>query len=108
MQTLLGPIYAGDRGSPPKSGPGAKVRSADGGDASSRGQANSITDLAEQERMTTPYLRRLLPLTCLAPDILTAARPLVTVTETNRRPERMGMRGAYASGASRDITERRP
>jgi hypothetical protein len=72
------------------------------------GKAKSITDLAEQEGVTDAYVCRLLSPTCLAPDILTAARPLVTVTETNRRPERMGMRGAYASGASRDITERRP
>jgi hypothetical protein len=34
------------------------------------GQAKSITDLAEQEGMTVAYVCRLLPLTCLAPDIV--------------------------------------
>jgi hypothetical protein len=33
-----------------------------------RGQAKSITDLAEQEGVTDAYVCRLLPLTCLAPD----------------------------------------
>jgi hypothetical protein len=36
------------------------------------GQAKSITDLAEQERVTDAYVCRLLPLTCLAPDIVEA------------------------------------
>jgi hypothetical protein len=36
------------------------------------GQANSITDLAQQEGVTDAYVRRLLPLTCLAPDLLEA------------------------------------
>jgi hypothetical protein len=36
------------------------------------GQAKSITDLAEQEGVTDAYVRRLLPLTCLAPDIVEA------------------------------------
>jgi hypothetical protein len=36
------------------------------------GQAKSITDLAEQERVTDAYVCRLLPLTCLAPDIVAA------------------------------------
>ena len=36
------------------------------------GQAKSITDLAEQERITDAYVCRLLPLTCLAPDIVEA------------------------------------
>ena len=35
-----------------------------------RGQARSITDLAEQEGVTHAYVSRLLPLTCLAPDII--------------------------------------
>jgi hypothetical protein len=35
-------------------------------------QANSITDLAEQEGVTDAYVCRLLPLTCLAPDIVEA------------------------------------
>jgi hypothetical protein len=34
------------------------------------GQAKSITDLAEQEGVTDAYVCRLLPLTCLTPDIL--------------------------------------
>jgi hypothetical protein len=36
------------------------------------GQAKSITDLAEQEGVTDAYVCRLLPLTCLAPDIMEA------------------------------------
>jgi hypothetical protein len=36
------------------------------------GQAKSITDLAEQERVTDAYVCRLLPLTCLAPDVVEA------------------------------------
>jgi hypothetical protein len=36
------------------------------------GQAKSITDLAEQEGVTNAYVCRLLPLTCLAPDIMEA------------------------------------
>jgi len=36
------------------------------------GQAKSITDLAEQEGVTDAYVCRLLPLTCLAPDIVGA------------------------------------
>jgi hypothetical protein len=36
------------------------------------GQAKSITDLAEQERVTVAYVCRLLPLTCIAPDIVEA------------------------------------
>jgi hypothetical protein len=34
------------------------------------GQAKSITDLAEQKRVAVAYVCRLLPLTCLAPDIV--------------------------------------
>jgi hypothetical protein len=36
------------------------------------GRARSITDLAEQEGVTDAYVCRLLPLTCLAPDIMEA------------------------------------
>jgi hypothetical protein len=36
------------------------------------GTAKSITDLAEQESVTDAYVCRLLPLTCLAPDIVEA------------------------------------
>ena len=36
------------------------------------GRAKSITDLAEQEGVTAAYVCRLLPLTCLAPDIVEA------------------------------------
>jgi hypothetical protein len=36
------------------------------------GQAKSITDLAEQEGVTDAYVYRLLPFTCLAPDIVEA------------------------------------
>jgi hypothetical protein len=33
------------------------------------GRARSITDLSEQEGVTDAYVCRLLPLTCLAPDV---------------------------------------
>jgi hypothetical protein len=36
------------------------------------GQAKSITDLADQEGLMVAYVCRLLPLTCLAPDIVEA------------------------------------
>jgi hypothetical protein len=36
------------------------------------GHAKSITDLAEHEGVTVAYVCRLLPLTCLAPDIVEA------------------------------------
>jgi hypothetical protein len=36
------------------------------------GHAKSVTDLAEQEGVTDAYVCRLLPLTCLAPDIVEA------------------------------------
>ena len=36
------------------------------------GRARSITDQAEQEKVTVAYVCRLLPLTCLAPDIVEA------------------------------------
>jgi hypothetical protein len=36
------------------------------------GEARSITDLAEQEVVTDAYVCRLLPLTCLAPDLVEA------------------------------------
>jgi hypothetical protein len=36
------------------------------------GQAKSITDLAEQEGVIDAYVCRLLPLTCLAPEIVEA------------------------------------
>ena len=36
------------------------------------GQARSITNLAEQEGVTDAYVCRLLPLTCLAPDLVEA------------------------------------
>jgi hypothetical protein len=36
------------------------------------GRAKSITDLAEQAGVTVAYVCRLLPLTCLAPDIVEA------------------------------------
>ena len=36
------------------------------------GQARSITDVAEQQVVTAAYVCRLLPLTCLAPEIVEA------------------------------------
>jgi hypothetical protein len=37
------------------------------------GRARSITDLAEQEGVTDAYVCRLLPLACLAPDVVEAS-----------------------------------
>jgi hypothetical protein len=37
-----------------------------------RGDARSVTDLAEQEGVTVAYVCRLLPLTCIAPDLVEA------------------------------------
>ena len=48
---------------------------------SSSSQAKSITDLAEQEGVTDAYVCRLLPLTCLAPDIVEA------ILDGRQRPE---------------------
>jgi hypothetical protein len=56
----------------PRSQAQAKARGSDSGDALNRGQAKSITDLAEQEGVTDAYVCRLLPLTCLSPDIVEA------------------------------------
>lgn len=36
------------------------------------GAAKSVTDLAEQEKVTVPYVTKLLAVTCLAPDITAA------------------------------------
>ena len=36
------------------------------------GEAKSVTDLAEQEKVSIAYVARLWPLTCLAPDIVAA------------------------------------
>lgn len=36
------------------------------------GRAKSSTDLAEQKSVTDAYVRRVLPLTCIAPDIVEA------------------------------------
>src|SRR5687767_11036032 len=56
----------------PRSQAQAKARGSDSGDALNWGQAKSITDLVEQEGVTDAYVCRLLPLTCLAPDIVEA------------------------------------
>jgi hypothetical protein len=50
------------------------------------GRARSITDLAEHERVTVAFVCRLLPLTCLAPDIL------------GGDPRRVAAEGAEAGG----------
>ena len=55
-ETLVKALFA-------RTGGGAKIES---------GQAKSITDLAEQEDVTDAYVCRLLPLTCLSPDIVEA------------------------------------
>jgi hypothetical protein len=51
---------------------GARARASLAARRIERGQAKSITDLAEQEGVTDAYVCRLLPLTCLAPDIVEA------------------------------------
>jgi hypothetical protein len=75
-----------------RSGPSSRARSFDGRPKPSRddtlikalvrvhrwrrriesGQGKSILDLAEQEGVTVAYVCRLLPLTCLAPDVVEA------------------------------------
>ena len=72
MQTLLGPHLCRGSWQSSEVGPRAKARGTDSGDAFKSGQAKSITDLAEQEGVTDAYVCRLLPLTCLAPDIVEA------------------------------------
>jgi hypothetical protein len=49
---------------------GARLRTPLAAEDCESGQAKSITDLAEQEGVTDAYVCRLLPLTCLAPDIV--------------------------------------
>jgi hypothetical protein len=51
---------------------GARLRTPLAAEDCERGQARSITDLAEQECVTDAYVCRLLPLTCLATDIVEA------------------------------------
>jgi hypothetical protein len=72
MQTLLGPHLCRGSWQSYELRPTAKARGTDSGDALSREQAKSITDFAEQEGVTVAYICRLLPLTCLAPDIVEA------------------------------------
>jgi hypothetical protein len=55
------------------------------------GQAKSITDLAEQEGVTDAYVCRLLPLTCLAPDI-------VDVVLDGRQPKGLRMAEMLGNG----------
>jgi hypothetical protein len=55
------------------------------------GQAKSITDLAEQEGVTDAYVCRLLPLTCLAPDI-------VETLLDGRQPKRLRLAEMLGNG----------
>jgi hypothetical protein len=55
------------------------------------GRAKSITDLAEQEGVTNAYVCRLLPLTCLAPDIV------VSIVD-GRQPKGPGLAGMLGNG----------
>jgi len=55
------------------------------------GQAQSITDLAEQEGVRDAYVCRLLPLTCLAPDIVEA------ILE-GRQPKGLGLTEMLGNG----------
>jgi hypothetical protein len=56
------------------------------------GQARSITDLAEQENVTVAYVCRVLPLTCLAPDIVEAILD-------GRQPEGLKLADMLGNGA---------
>jgi hypothetical protein len=56
-----------------------------------RGQVKSITDLAEQEGVTDAYVCRLLPLTCLAPDIVEASLD-------GRQPKGLRLAGMLGNG----------
>jgi hypothetical protein len=55
------------------------------------GQAKSITDLAEQEGVTDAYVCRILPLTCLAPDIIEAILD-------GRQPKGLGLAEMLGNG----------
>jgi hypothetical protein len=55
------------------------------------GRARSITDLAEQEAVTDAYVCRLLPLTCLAPDIVEAILD-------GRQPKRLRLADLLGNG----------
>jgi hypothetical protein len=55
------------------------------------GRARSITDLAEQEGVTDAYVCRLLPLTCLAPD-------LVEAILDGRQPKGLRLAGMLGNG----------
>jgi hypothetical protein len=65
-------------------------------------QGKSITDLAEQEGVTDAYVCRLLPLTCLAPDIVEAILDGRQRRRCNSTPARLlpagmgGQRRAFA------------
>ena len=75
------------------------------------GKAKSITDLADQEGVTDAYVCRLLPLTCLAPD-------LVETILDGRQPKGLRLTEMLGKGslggsnqlsvASRPSTEDRP
>jgi hypothetical protein len=55
------------------------------------GKVKSITDLAEQESATDAYVCRLLPLTCLAPDIVEAILD-------GRQPKGLGLAELLGNG----------
>jgi hypothetical protein len=58
------------------------------------GHAKSVTDLAEQESVTDAYVCRLLPLTCLAPDIVAAMLD-------GRQPKELRLAEVLGMGRSR-------
>jgi hypothetical protein len=68
------------------------------------GEARSITDLAEQEGVTDAYVCRLLPLTCLAPDIVEAILD-GTAAEGTEASRDAGERAACMGGAAPPFAE---
>ena len=66
------------------------------------GQAKSITDLAERERVTIAYVCRLLPLTCLAPEIVEAVLDGASA-EGTQACRGAGERAARMGGSARAL-----
>lgn len=70
------------------------------------GASASVADLAEQEKVTIPYVSRLLAFTCLAPNIVAAIR-LIDVSRAIQTGRPFGRRGhrARRSPAARPLRQ---